>query len=348
MKTPRRKSLTVLLCFLLSVGAFCQSEDTEDEEYSRYRNIIDVFEEELEAPEQISENDIESFAAYITALGETSYVDLLSRGRTILFQMKEYAAVYRPDYDPFPGIDYQSGLLPVEGEESRYGSRGFTALLVNGLASIGLFNLFTVLSSEEYRLSAAAVSSAEARFHGDRQTLFNALAYMSLGMGVLSLGGSIPLLADYPFEEPLNFSAQTPPTLFPSGETPSMRLNRLTRERERLRRNVDQIKEENTDTLEASRTFLGIGISTSVITAISLIMGDLTYRQYNMTTYSTDAEILRSQIEVYRWFSIISAGVAGVSFGLSSVLYTSMPDTSLIEQEIKYLDEQIADLISQF
>lgn len=192
-------SFAALLFFMLNPGVnrvFGQERvDTAAEEpYLYYSEKLKEAETLLGDDYPIAPEELQNLEKLILEINNTSYLDLIARGRMLLFLAREKS----------DSVNYSEKLAElselIKEEEMKIRSEKGPGIagsitFVTGIVALGLFNLFWYLGDltfEEYTVTSSLEKGVQLR---KTTEIFDTLSYVSGGVCVLSLGISLIMFA---------------------------------------------------------------------------------------------------------------------------------------------------------
>ena len=192
--------LTVVLVFLNSTP-ISHSQESSDTTTSETQTIYTSYSERLRDAENLLKNDysikpedITRLEAWLEELENTPYKDLIAKARMLVFLTREKLASSRPRTDTLP-LTFATGN-PGHGREIAQ----WVTFSV-GLSCLGLFNLFWYMGDRSYEEFLEADSASEENRLQQITGTYDTLSYVFAGVGLLSLGVWIYLLATGPVSD---------------------------------------------------------------------------------------------------------------------------------------------------
>jgi hypothetical protein len=189
----------LMLIFLLYPGVtelFCQETNLAYQEgsYMYFAEMLKETEKILDEDYPISSADLKYLESMGNELQNTPYLDLLAKNRMLLALAEE--RLYSMDSEN--RFEELSEMMRIEEEKFKREKRlkaAQTVTITTAIVSFGLFNLFWYLSDATYEEYTGASSQSEADRLKKRMGLYDTLSLVSGGVGVVSLGISIPLIS---------------------------------------------------------------------------------------------------------------------------------------------------------
>ena len=189
-----------VLVFLLFNGIteiYCQETELASREgsYTYFVEKLRDTEKILKEDYLLSFNDIESLEAIRNELQNTQYQDLLVKNRMLLVLAEERLYSLESE-DRFEEL---SEMMRIEDEKYNRQKRlkvARTVTITTTIISFSLFNFFWYLSDKTYDNYLETNSPAELNRLERRMDIYDTVGIVNLGVGVVSLGISIPLISE--------------------------------------------------------------------------------------------------------------------------------------------------------
>ncbi len=200
--------LTVVLVFLNStpISHSQESSDTASEKqttYSSYSERLREAQNLLKNDYSIKPEDIARLEAWLGDLENTPYKDLIAKARMLVFLTREKltnspstAPGGAPPDSPRPEL---ATIRVANPDRGRQIAQWITFSV--GVSCLGLFNLFWYMGDQSYEEFLEADSASEEDRLQQITNTYDTLSYVFAGVGLVSLGAWIYLLATGPVSD---------------------------------------------------------------------------------------------------------------------------------------------------
>jgi len=201
--------LLIFILFFLNNTPFAYSQESagvssEDQTtYSAYSERLKEAESLLEESASVSPEDIMRLEEWLEKLENTPYRDLVAKTRMLLF----FANKKKPDVSSTLSESTNSDLETPALASIRAGKPGRGREIAQwitfglGVSCLGLFNLFWYMGDRSYEDFLNADSSSEEDRYQQLTNTYDTLSYVFGGIGLVSLGVWIILLATGPVSD---------------------------------------------------------------------------------------------------------------------------------------------------
>ena len=162
-------------------------------DYEQFANELQALEGVIQSGDEIDVQNIDAAEQLLGELENTSYNDLVSRGRMVV-----YRAHQRSPQLTQKRLEYISAMLEAEVNAQKRDTRLKRASRITfgtAVASLVLFNVFWILADRSYEQYQNATTPEDAREFQQKSQSSETLSYIFAAAGVVSLGVSIPLFA---------------------------------------------------------------------------------------------------------------------------------------------------------
>ncbi|MEW5817636.1 MAG: hypothetical protein AB1798_19860 [Spirochaetota bacterium] len=294
------------LCLLCTARLFPQVESPAENvrPYTSLSEKLDIFKELLNVT-TVDSRDFMAFKTLSDEIEKSQFPDLISKSRMLRFLLESE-------------LDEKIGLQ-TPASNTRGSNIILTLSLGTGIASLGLFTLFSALSDADYKEYLKTTSPRDAAVYQGYWQRYDVLSYLFAGTTALGFGLSVPLIVSS-----VPKPGTRPAGKYAFGEETELdsRIKKLETQQDIYEKRINNLIGSMHVKGLTSAAALSLGFSSLYCMGIIAYQSSNLYTMYRNASNSSDAEQMHKDLDTYNLLIMGTGLISG--FGFSGALVFSL------------------------